>query len=109
MENENPLREERIRELAELIAARVRALPAPSPQGPNREPTRRYYMRRIRWLAESYGLAWMIDQATLGHRLDALGDDDLALLLRDMEAGRRCIVEGGSLDEAGLVHAVGDR
>lgn len=100
------LREERIQELAELIAARVFGLPAAATTG--HEPTRRYYLRRIRWLAESYGLAWMIDQATLGHRLDALGDDELALLLQDMETGRRCIVEGLSLDDAGLVREVGE-
>ena len=72
---------------------------------PARAPgiTRRYYLRRIRWLSEAYGLAWMIDQATLGNRLDSLHDGELHSLLCDMEQGRRCCVEGVGFDDAGLV------
>lgn len=89
----------------ELAAGRITPL---RPDGRADRPiTRRYYLRRILWLSESYGLAWMIDQATLGHRLDALGDDELSALLSDMEAGRRCCVEGVGFDDAGLVRDVG--
>lgn len=65
--------------------------------------TRRYLLRRIRWLAEAYGLGWQIDQATVGHPLDSLDDDGLRALLSDMEHGRRCCVEGVGFDDAGLV------
>lgn len=72
-------------------------------------PTRRYYLRRIRWLANDWGLAWMVDQATLGHRLDSLDDNALCTLLAEMEQGRRCCVEGVGFDDAGLVRAIENR
>ena len=93
-------------ELANIFAVELaagRIVPLQSEGGGARTPTRRYYLRRIRWLAESYGLGWQIDQATLGHPLTSMHDDDLRALLTDMEAGRRCCVEGVGHDEAGLV------
>jgi len=93
-------------ELANIIAAELaagRIVPLRMEGGVDRPITRRYYLRRIRWLSESYGLAWMVDQATLGHRLDVLEDEELAALLDDMEAGRRCCAEGIGFEEAGLV------
>lgn len=105
------LREERIQELAVLIAAAMppRRIVIERETPPERPITRRYYLRRIRWLADAWGLAWMVDQATLGHRLDALGDDELHTLLRDMERGRRCCIEGDSFDDAGLVRSISER
>lgn len=85
----------------ELAAGRIVPLQGGSVDA--RTPTRRYYLRRIRWLAECYGLGWQIDQATVGHPLDSLDDDGLRALLADMEHGRRCCVEGVSHDDAGLV------
>lgn len=96
-------------ELANIFATELaagRIVPLREVDHVERPVTRRYYLRRIRWLADSYGLTWLIDQATLGHRLDVLDDDELASLLHDLEAGRRCCVEGISFDEAGLVRVI---
>ena len=88
---------------------RVVGLDTPTPTSADelvRVPTRRYHLRRIRWLANDWGLAWMVDQATLGHPIETLEDDDLRALLGDMEQGRRCCVEGVGFDDAGLVRTI---
>nr|WP_278253049.1 hypothetical protein [Stenotrophomonas maltophilia] len=93
-------------EIANIIAnelAAGRIVPIYPRSAEDRTITRRYCLRRIRWLSESYGLAWIIDQATLGHGLDTLEDEELTSLLAEMEAGRRCRVEGVGFDDAGLV------
>lgn len=102
------LREERIQELADLIAAamppiKIELAAMEREPSPSRTPTRRYYLRRIRWLSESFGLAWMVDQVALGHRLDTLDDGELHALLADMERGWQCLSMGDSLADAGLV------
>lgn len=95
-------------ELANIFAAELaagRIVPVRGDGGRVRAITRRYLLRRIRWLSDAYGLGWQIDQATVGHPLDSLDDDDLRALLFDMEHGRRCCVEGIGFDDAGLVRA----
>ena len=66
--------------------------------------TRRSILKRIRLLASSYQLQWLVDQetfATMGP--EAIDDARLTQLLQDMEAARQCVVEGDSFDDIGLV------
>ena len=70
-------------------------------------PTRGLYCNRIRDIARLYRLDWLVRQecsATYG-AIEALDDDDLVDLHSTMERARECVVEGVSLDEAGLVRA----
>lgn len=73
-------------------------------------PTRASYIKMIRHYQKAYGLNVLVDQATFGCAgLDELGDTELIALMRRMERGRECYLEGVSLDDAGLViHCHGD-
>lgn len=71
--------------------------------------TRDSILRRIRYLARAYGLKWQIEQATFNRpNVDCLNDQELSALLRDMERGRECVLEGIGFDDAGLVTSVAD-
>ena len=66
--------------------------------------TRRSILKRIRLLASSYQLQWLVDQETFATAgPEAVDDARLTQLLQDMEAARQCIVDGGSFDDIGLV------
>lgn len=66
--------------------------------------TRRSILKRIRLLASSYQLQWLVDQETFATTgPEAVDDARLTQLLQDMEAARQCIVEGESLEDAGLI------
>lgn len=65
--------------------------------------TRESHVRMIGHLRRRYGLQVLIDQATFGKgSVDELSDDELVELHRDMERARECIVDGISLEDAGL-------
>lgn len=80
---------------------------APPPQHPHNKLdaiTRNCAIRRIRLLERSYTLSWLVEQETFGLKgLDALDDDGIAALLKDMEAARICAADGESFEDAGLV------
>lgn len=66
--------------------------------------TRRSILKRIRLLASSYQLQWLVDQETFATTgPEAVDDARLTQLLQDMEAARQCIVDGDSFDDIGLV------
>jgi len=61
-------------------------------------------LKRIRLLASSYQLQWLVDQETFASvGPEAIDDARLTQLLQDMEAARQCIAEGESFDDLGLV------
>lgn len=66
--------------------------------------TRDAMLRRVRFLARSYRLQWLVEQQTFGRTgADELEFSELCDLLRDMEHARECIEDGISFEEAGLV------
>ncbi|WP_162405503.1 hypothetical protein [Pseudoxanthomonas jiangsuensis] len=66
--------------------------------------TRRSCLRRIRFLAEAYGLQWLVDQATFGRDgINAMDDTELADTLRRMEHARQCGHDGIPFEDAGLL------
>lgn len=66
--------------------------------------TRRSILKRIRLLASNYQLQWLVDQETFATAgPEAIDDARLSQLLQDMEIARRCIVDGESFEDAGLV------
>ena len=70
------------------------------------EISRTAVLRRVRWLADSYDLQWLIDQAVWpDRRLVQLDTPDLLSLLADAERARECRLEGIGFDEAGLVRS----
>jgi hypothetical protein len=105
--------------LANMIAARVRAAADEKPnlrivEAPPRpsqlldDVTRDLYRRRIRFLARSYALHWLVDQALLKiGLLEDLSDEPLMALHTDMERARECIFEDVSFEDAGLVRSAG--
>lgn len=65
-------------------------------------------IRRIRWLARSYRLTWLMDQGTFHvPAIECLEDAELCALLDDMERARECLQEGVPFHEAGLVRRMG--
>lgn len=73
--------------------------------------TREARIARIRWLARCYGLQIVVQQHVFGRNgLDALEADELLDLHKKMERARECVVDGFSLDEAGIISTmdVGD-
>ena len=99
--------------LAEVIArASIGVKPARLLHRPNstREPlhfdgtTRHDCLRRIRFLAKSFELQWLVEQATFGRgSAEMLEDCELASLLLELERARECARDGISLDDAGFV------
>lgn len=102
--------------LAEVIAARVKGAKRASPglrliKCPKPtlfdSITRDSCLTRIRRLARSYQLHWLVEQATFDSPgLDTLDDLQVSSLLESMEKARECIAEGVAFEDAGLVRKV---
>jgi hypothetical protein len=72
--------------------------------------TRACILDRIRTLRRMWALGWIVDQATFNQpNLDALADEALSALLKDMERARECIAEGISFEDAGLVRNLAEQ
>ena len=68
------------------------------------EITRASRISRIRWLAKSYKLDWLVEQHCFTvPGVESLNPESLRSLHKDMERARECIAEGISFDEVGLV------
>lgn len=66
--------------------------------------TRHACLRRIRFLAQSFDLQWLVEQATFNRTgIEALEDCELASLLIELERARECARDGIALDDAGFV------
>ncbi len=66
--------------------------------------TRESCLRRIRFLARSYQLHWLLEQETFDTPgLDCLADERLAATLRKMETARECIHDQVPFEDAGLI------
>lgn len=88
----------------QLTALPCSAPPSSSTDTSLDHATRRSILKRIRLLASSYQLQWLVDQETFASvGPEAIDDARLTQLLQDMEAARQCIAEGESFDDLGLV------
>lgn len=77
---------------------------APPPAVVDDEITRLSRVNRIRWLAKAYRLQCLVEQHCFGVAgIESLSQEALRELHKDMEVGRECVIEGISLDDAGLV------
>mgnify|MGYP006193912017 CR=1 FL=1 len=66
--------------------------------------TRDSILRRVRFLARSYRLQWLVDQHTFNVAgIDCLDDEAMPALLNDLERARECIADGVSFEDAGLL------
>lgn len=64
-------------------------------------------LRRISFLSTTYGLGWLVDQEVLAlGPLATWPPRSLAALIAKLERARECILDGISLEDAGLVQAV---
>ena len=114
------MQESRFEELAQRLAARTSALRAEAPQRPalrlvpkQREPAmdvvlRESHCRMIRHHRRNWGQAMqlLIDQACFGYTgIEALPDDDLIQLHRDLERAQECIRDGVTFEDAGLLRS----
>ncbi len=112
------MQESRFEELAQRLAARASALRAEAPQRPNlrlvqkqHEPfmdavLRESHCRMIRHYRRRWGQAMqlLIDQACFGYTgIEALPDDDLIQLHRDLERAQECMRDGVTFEDAGLI------
>jgi hypothetical protein len=111
-----PLTRDEIKELAQILDARaglerrakpkLRLITPPTPRLLD-HIAREAHLKRILWLARSYRLEWLVDQATFGvASVTLLEDCDLIRLLLDMERARECIADGVSFEDADLVRNV---
>jgi len=65
---------------------------------------RENHIRRIIYLRDGYRLRWLVDQCAFkAISLWSLDDEEIVKLHALMERARRCIVEGISFEDAGLV------
>lgn len=112
--------QQEIERLARLVAASVKGV-RPARPGLKLVPdtqdtqahiqhdtdTRSAYLQRIRFLAEAYGLQWLVDQETFDRgSLRSLDAIKLAMLLETMERARECLLDGISLDDAGIARSL---
>lgn len=68
--------------------------------------TRESILRRVRFLARSYQLQWLVDQHTFNvPNIDCLDDHAMPALLNDLEKARECITDGVSFEDAGLIRS----
>lgn len=111
--------EVRLEDLAAVIASTVKGVkpvrPIETIAAPAAPPrydgiTRACILDRIRRLRRTWrSLELIVEQATFNRPgLDALDDDELAALLRDMERGRECLTEGVCFEDAGLIRNMAD-
>ena len=67
-------------------------------------PSRRACIARIRFLEQSFGLGWMIDQCTFNRTsLHALDDSEMVALLLEMERARHTAPDGIPLEDGDFV------
>ncbi|MFN3310113.1 MAG: hypothetical protein ACK40R_00205 [Thermomonas sp.] len=70
-------------------------------------PSRRACIARIRFLQQSFGLGWMIDQATFSKSsLHDLDDGELVTLLLEMERARQTAADGIPLEDGDFVRSL---
>lgn len=85
--------------------------PEPRPARLMDDITRESRLRLIRELARVYrdcGFNVIIKQATIGKSgLDALSDEEVIQLHRDLDRARECIRDGIDFEEAGLIKPMG--
>lgn len=112
------MQESRFEELARRLAARTSALRAEAPQRPSLrlvqtqpEPfmdavLRESHCRMIRHYRRHWGQAmqFLIDQACFGYTgVEALPDEALIELHRDLERAQECMRDGVTFEDAGLL------
>lgn len=105
-----------LEKLAEVIANTVKGVKPAKPQlrlVELHKPTlfdaitREACFRRIRFLRKAYRLACIVDQHCFNvPAMECLEDAQVSALLTDMERARECLLEGISLDEAGLIRTL---
>jgi hypothetical protein len=105
--------------LAQALARKVKGegpkkpklrLIQPTPKAIYDSITRACILDRIRTVRRMWHLGWLVDQATFNQpNLDALSDEALAALLRDLERARECIAEGIPFEDAGLVRNLAEQ
>ena len=66
--------------------------------------TRESILRRVRFLARTYGLGFLVDQATFNAQgLESLDDQDLSKLLSQLENTREALAAGVAIEDLDLV------
>lgn len=83
-----------------------REVPSAPPRSTIDPVTRDAHLKRIRWIARTYRLNWLVDQHVFGlPGAECLEDADLLELHREMEQGAECCREGVPLEDVGLIRA----
>lgn len=115
--------EERARQIADEVsayivaqrevkkAASTRLILPESARDPDAlsEAIRARHERRIYFIAGQCRAPWLIDQALEGApNIESMPDEALLRLLRDCENALRCLLEGVSFMDAGLVRCYAD-
>lgn len=85
--------------------AQLRLIVPESARDPNAlsESERAVKLRLSKFVADRYMIPWLIDQVALGRPLEALPDADVIRLYEQAKKALKCVKEGVSFDDAGLV------